>query len=139
MNLYLNIFSFIVDIRPGSEYPLMNEVNIFIIIIIIIIIIINIYSVPFINTVSRSSSYKLKKINKRITTFKITHKIYMIIIRVPEILREVTGLVIKYYKHPINLGFRMCSTGLLLWKNQEGSTCYVMILYKRDSTADIFL
>ena len=90
MNLYLNIFSFIVDIRPGSEYPLMNEVNIFIIIIIII-------------------------------------------------LREVRGLVIKYYKHPINLGFRMCSTGLLLWKNQEGSTCYAMILYKRDSTADIFL
>ena len=83
MNLYLNTFSFIVDIRPGSEYPLMNEVSIFIIIIIIIIIVINIYSVPFINTVSRSSPYKLKKINKRITTFKITHKIYMINIRVP--------------------------------------------------------
>ena len=82
MNLYLNTFSFIVDIRPGSEYPLMNEVSIFIIIIIIIIVI-NIYSVPFINTVSRSSPYKLKKINKRITTFKITHKIYMINIRVP--------------------------------------------------------
>ena len=80
MNLYLNTFSFIVDIRPGSEYPLMNEVSIF---IIIIIIVINIYSVPFINTVSRSSPYKLKKINKRITTFKITHKIYMINIRVP--------------------------------------------------------
>ena len=33
----------------------------------------------------------------------------------------------------------MYSTRLLLWKNQKGSTCYPMILYKRDSTADIFL
>ena len=33
----------------------------------------------------------------------------------------------------------MCSTGLLLWKNQKGLTCYSMILYKQDSTADIFL
>ena len=32
----------------------------------------------------------------------------------------------------------MCSTGLLLWKNQKGSNRYPMILYKRDSTADIF-
>ena len=37
------------------------------------------------------------------------------------------------------LGIRMCSTELLLWKNQKGSTRYPMILYKRDSTADIFL
>ena len=33
----------------------------------------------------------------------------------------------------------MCSTGLLLWRNQKGSNRYPMILYKRDSTADIFL
>ena len=39
----------------------------------------------------------------------------------------------------IILGIRMCSTGLLFWKNQKGSTCYPMILYKRDSTVDIFL
>ena len=25
----------------------------------------------------------------------------------------------------------MCSARLLLWKNQKGSTCYPMILYKR--------
>ena len=31
----------------------------------------------------------------------------------------------------------MCSTELLLWKNQKGSNRYPMILY--DSTADIFL
>ena len=37
------------------------------------------------------------------------------------------------------LGIRMCSTELLLWKNQKGSTRYPMILYKRDSTADIFV
>ena len=37
------------------------------------------------------------------------------------------------------LGIRMCSTGLLLWRNQRGSTCYTMTLYKRDSTGDIFL
>ena len=37
------------------------------------------------------------------------------------------------------LGIRMCCTELLLWKNQKGSTRYPMILYKRDSTADIFL
>ena len=36
------------------------------------------------------------------------------------------------------LGIRMCSTGLLLWRNQKGSTRYPMILYKRDSAADIF-
>ena len=78
-------------------------------------------------------------------------------------LRENKVLVTKYYRHPnihkfnsadkeaqffkkkknalkaIILGIRMCSTGLLLWKNQKGSTCYPMILYKRDSTVDIFL
>ena len=32
----------------------------------------------------------------------------------------------------------MCSTGLLLWRNQKGSTRYPMILYKRDSTGDNF-
>ena len=37
------------------------------------------------------------------------------------------------------LGIRMCSTGLLLWRNQKGSTRYHMIFYKRDSAADIFL
>ena len=37
------------------------------------------------------------------------------------------------------LGIRMCSTELLLWKNQKGSTRCPMILYKWDSTADIFL
>ena len=34
---------------------------------------------------------------------------------------------------------RMCSTESILWKNQKGSTRYPMILYKWDSTADIFL
>ena len=37
------------------------------------------------------------------------------------------------------LGIRMCSTELRPWKNRKGSTRYPMILYKRDSTADIFL
>ena len=37
------------------------------------------------------------------------------------------------------LGIRMCSTGLLLWRNQIGLTRYPIILYKGDSTADIFL
>ena len=37
------------------------------------------------------------------------------------------------------LGIRMCSTGLLLWRNQKGSTHYSMVLYKRDSAAGIFL
>ena len=36
------------------------------------------------------------------------------------------------------LGIRMRSTELLLWKNQKYSTLYSMILYKLDSTADIF-
>ena len=36
------------------------------------------------------------------------------------------------------LGIRMCSTELLLRKNQKGSTRYPMILYKWDSTDDIF-
>ena len=36
------------------------------------------------------------------------------------------------------LGIRMCFTKLLLWKNQKGLTRYLMTLYKRDSTADIF-
>ena len=37
------------------------------------------------------------------------------------------------------LGIRMCSAELLLWKNKKGSTRYPMILYRWDSTADIFL
>ena len=37
------------------------------------------------------------------------------------------------------LGIRMCSTELLLQKNQKSSTCYPITLIKRDSTADIFL
>ena len=37
------------------------------------------------------------------------------------------------------LGIRMCSTELLLWKNQKGATRNLMILHKWDSTADIFL
>ena len=37
------------------------------------------------------------------------------------------------------LGIRMCSTELLLWKNQKNSTRYPMALYKWDSTANIFL
>ena len=37
------------------------------------------------------------------------------------------------------LGIRMCSTELLLWKNQKGSTRSPMIFYKWDSTADSFL
>ena len=36
-------------------------------------------------------------------------------------------------------GIRVCSTELLLWKNQKGSTCYSMTFYKQDSTTDIFL
>ena len=36
------------------------------------------------------------------------------------------------------LGIRMCSTELLLWKNQKGSTRYPMILYKWVSTAEFF-
>ena len=36
------------------------------------------------------------------------------------------------------LGIRMHSTGLLLWRNQKASTRYPIILYKRDSTTDIF-
>ena len=37
------------------------------------------------------------------------------------------------------LGVRMCSTELLVWKNQKGSTRYPMTLCKRGSTAGIFL
>ena len=33
------------------------------------------------------------------------------------------------------LGIRMCSTELLLWKDQKSSTCYPITLFKRDSTA----
>ena len=33
----------------------------------------------------------------------------------------------------------MCPTELIRWKNQKGSTCYLMTFYKRDSTSDIFL
>ena len=40
MNLYLDIFTFIVDIRPGSEYPSHERNNFLVIIIIIITIII---------------------------------------------------------------------------------------------------
>ena len=36
------------------------------------------------------------------------------------------------------LGICMCSTELLLWKNQKRSTRYPMTLQKRDSIADIF-
>ena len=37
------------------------------------------------------------------------------------------------------IGIRMCTTELLLWKNRKSSTCYPISLFKRDSTADIFL
>ena len=37
------------------------------------------------------------------------------------------------------LSIRMCSTELLLSKNQKDSTRYPVILYKWDSKADIFL
>ena len=40
MNLYLDIFTFIVDIRPGSEYPSHERNNFLVVIIIIITIII---------------------------------------------------------------------------------------------------
>ena len=33
----------------------------------------------------------------------------------------------------------MYSTELLLWKNQKGSICYPITLFKRDLTADIFI
>ena len=36
------------------------------------------------------------------------------------------------------LGIRTCSTELVLWKNRKSSTCYPIILFKRDSTACIF-
>ena len=76
--MYLVLFSYIADIRPGSEYP---------------------------------SDERNKHLRfSRKATLKATI-----------------------------LGIRMCSTELLLWKNQEGSTHYPMILYKRDSTADIFV
>ena len=37
------------------------------------------------------------------------------------------------------LVIRICSTELPLWKNQKGLNRYPMVLYKWDSTADIFL
>ena len=37
------------------------------------------------------------------------------------------------------LGIRMCCTELSLQKNQKSLTCYPITLFKRDSTADIFL
>ena len=37
------------------------------------------------------------------------------------------------------LGIRMCSTELLLWKNQKSLTCYPITLFKWDSIAEIFL
>ena len=36
------------------------------------------------------------------------------------------------------LSVRMCSTELLFCKNQRGSTCCPTILYKLESTTDIF-
>ena len=33
----------------------------------------------------------------------------------------------------------MCSTELLLWKNQKSSTRYPITLFKQDSAADVFL
>ena len=48
----------------------------------------------------------------------------------------------KVYKclvQDCTLGIRMCSKELLLWKYQKGLTQYPMTLYKRESTADIFL
>ena len=55
-----------------------------------------------------------------------------------------TDKEIQFFKKKVTvkatiLGTRMCSTGLLLWRNQKCSTCYSTILYKRDSAADIFL
>ena len=46
---------------------------------------------------------------------------------------------IKATLKAITLGIRMCSTELLLWKNQKGSICYLITLFKWHSTADIFL
>ena len=78
INLYLDIFSFMVDIRPGSEYPSDEEINflviiyiiiIIIIIIVVVIIIIIIIVIIIINIDSGSiykyngsSPYKLEKI-----------------------------------------------------------------------------
>ena len=36
-------------------------------------------------------------------------------------------------------GIHMCTTELLPCKNQKGLTRYLVTLFKRDSTADIFL
>ena len=77
MNLHLVLFSFIVDIWPGSAYP----------------------------------SHEWNK------HFSFSKKASL--------------------KAAI-LGIRMRSTELLLWKNQKYWTLYSIILYKRDSTADIF-
>ena len=44
-----------------------------------------------------------------------------------------------FQKKATTLSICTCSTKLLCWKNQNGSICYPMVLYKRCSTADIFL
>ena len=72
MNLYLDTFSFIADIRPGSEYPFDERNKLFLVIIIVIIIIIIIIMIIIIiiikigsgsiNKYNGSSPYKLKKI-----------------------------------------------------------------------------
>ena len=82
MSLYLDIFSVIIDIRRGAEYPS------------------NVRNKNFLNFVVFE-----KKANLRATILSI----------------------------------RMCSTELLFCKNQRGSTCYPKMLYKWDSTTDIFL
>ena len=55
-----------------------------------------------------------------------------------QIVRE-SEKVYKCFVQDCTLGIRMCSTELLLWKNQKSLTPYPMILYKLDSTAEIFL
>ena len=46
---------------------------------------------------------------------------------------------IKTTLNATTLGICMCSTQLLIRKNQKGSTCYPMILCKQYSTTDILL
>ena len=58
MNLYLDIFSFIADIRPGSKYPLNFLVIIVIVIIIITIIITIVIIVIIIINIDSGSIYK---------------------------------------------------------------------------------
>ena len=54
-------------------------------------------------------------------------------------MNKLFSFSIKATLKATTLGIRMCSTELLFWKNQKGSTRYPMTLYKRVSTADIFL